>query len=63
MGTIENPITSHTTNLVPCWYIHQGEVQKEIKSDGALYDFAPTVLHLFNIEKPAVMTGNTLITE
>ncbi|MBQ7074043.1 hypothetical protein IJM86_03105 [bacterium] len=61
MGTVENPITSHTTNLVPCRYLSQGEVQSNIQETGALYDFAPTVLDLFGITKPEEMTGNSLI--
>jgi len=61
MGTLENPITSHTTNLVPCRYFSHGEVQNSLKDYGALYDFAPTVLDLFGIEKPEEMTGNSLI--
>jgi len=61
MGTVENPITSHTTNLVPCRYLSHGEVQNSLKDYGALYDFAPTVLDLFEIEKPEEMTGNSLI--
>jgi 2,3-bisphosphoglycerate-independent phosphoglycerate mutase len=33
MGTIDAPKTSHTTNPVPFWYIHQGEVQENIKTE------------------------------
>jgi 2,3-bisphosphoglycerate-independent phosphoglycerate mutase len=61
MGTPELPKTSHTTNPVPFWYIKAGEVQGNIKEKGALYDFAPTILALFGIEKPAEMTGESLI--
>jgi 2,3-bisphosphoglycerate-independent phosphoglycerate mutase len=61
MGTPELPKTSHTTNPVPFWYIKQGEVQENIREKGALYDFAPTVLALFDITKPAEMTGESLI--
>jgi 2,3-bisphosphoglycerate-independent phosphoglycerate mutase len=62
MGTPELPKTSHTTNPVPFRYIKKGEVQSTIKKVGALYDFAPTVLALFGIEKPVEMTGENLIT-
>jgi 2,3-bisphosphoglycerate-independent phosphoglycerate mutase len=61
MGTPELPKTSHTTNPVPFWYIKQWEVQENIREKGALYDFAPTVLALFGIEKPSEMTGESLI--
>jgi 2,3-bisphosphoglycerate-independent phosphoglycerate mutase len=61
MGTPELPKTSHTTNPVPFWYIKQGQVQENIKSTGALYDFAPTVLAEYGIEKPGEMTGESLI--
>jgi 2,3-bisphosphoglycerate-independent phosphoglycerate mutase len=61
MGTPEAPKTSHTTNPVPFWYIKQGVVQEAIREQGALYDFAPTVLALFGIEKPNEMTGKSLL--
>lgn len=61
MGTVENPITSHTTNPVPFWYIQEGKVQDSIKATGELQDFAPTVLALFGIETPKEMTGKNLI--
>jgi 2,3-bisphosphoglycerate-independent phosphoglycerate mutase len=61
MGTPELPKTSHTTNPVPFRYIHQGAVQENIKENGALYDFAPTVLALYGIQKPSEMTGENLI--
>lgn len=61
MGTPTMPKTSHTTNPVPFWYIKAGEVQENIKERGALYDFAPTVLALYGIEKPAEMTGESLL--
>jgi 2,3-bisphosphoglycerate-independent phosphoglycerate mutase len=61
MGTPALPKTSHTTNPVPFWYIKQGEVQENIKEKGALYDFAPTVLALYGLQKPEEMTGESLI--
>lgn len=52
------PNTSHTTNPVPVIL-----VDKELKhiDDGILADIAPTILKLMGIEKPAVMTRNSLI--
>lgn len=52
------PNTAHTTNPVPVIL-----VDKELKSihDGILADLAPTILALMGIEKPAVMTQNSLL--
>jgi len=33
MGSPESPKTAHTTNPVPFWYIKQGEVQNNIKTE------------------------------
>lgn len=53
-----SPNTAHTTNPVPVIL-----VDKELKTvkDGVLGDIAPTILELMGIEKPAVMTGNSLL--
>lgn len=52
--------TAHTTNLVP--FILVKEDSKDFAlSDGNLSDIAPTILNLMNIEKPAEMTGKSLI--
>ncbi len=52
------PNTAHTTNPVPIfvlddrnWTVH----------NGILSDVAPTILHLMGMEKPAEMTGSSLI--
>ena len=52
------PNTAHTTNPVPIILI-----DKELTSikDGVLGDIAPTVLKLIGIEKPEVMTQDSLI--
>lgn len=52
------PNTAHTTNLVPCILIDKdfNNIQ-----DGKLGDVAPTVLQLLNIDIPAEMTGNVLV--
>lgn len=52
--------TSHTTNEVP-FFVINGDKNIELKEDGALCDVAPTVLQLLDIEKPAEMTGSSLI--
>ena len=53
-----SPNTAHTTNPVPILLI-----DKELKKikNGVLADVAPTILSLMGIEKPEVMTGNSLL--
>ncbi len=51
------PVTSHTTNPVPC-IITKQDIQL---NDGILADIAPTMLELLNIERPVEMTGVSLI--
>ena len=55
------PKTSHTTNLVPLWYIHDWEPQDNIEKEWWLSDMAPTMLTLFGIDIPEEMTGHSLI--
>lgn len=52
--------TAHTTNEVP-FIVINADKGIELKSDGALCDVAPTILQLMGIEKPAEMTGQSLI--
>ena len=52
------PHTAHTTNVVP--FILASNKEHKLHS-GVLADIAPTMLELLNIEKPAVMTGSSLI--
>lgn len=52
--------TAHTTNEVPFLLIN-ADKNLELKEEGALCDVAPTILQLMGIEKPAEMTGNSLI--
>jgi 2,3-bisphosphoglycerate-independent phosphoglycerate mutase len=54
-----DPLTSHTTNLVPFLMIGEGNV--ELREEGRLSDIAPTMLELMNLEIPAEMTGKSLI--
>jgi len=53
-----SPNTAHTTNPVPIILI-----DKDLKTikDGILGDLAPTILKLIGIEKPDVMTQNSLL--
>ena len=50
--------TAHTSNLVPVWLFNAGD--REI-SDGILGDLAPSLLELMGLDKPAEMTGKSLI--
>ncbi len=52
-----NPVTSHTTNPVPCIITKEGI---EL-NDGKLADIAPTMLDLMNMPIPEEMTGVSLI--
>lgn len=56
------PHTAHTTNLVPVILI-EGGARRGIKAlaDGRLADLAPTLLELMGMEKPAEMTGQSLL--
>ncbi|MGM0902659.1 MAG: 2,3-bisphosphoglycerate-independent phosphoglycerate mutase [Bacillota bacterium] len=53
-----SPMTAHTTNPVPVIVTKPGV---ELREDGILGDLAPTMLELLQVEKPAEMTGNSLI--
>lgn len=52
------PNTAHTTNLVPFILIND---QQCTLHSGILADIAPTLLELLHIDKPALMTGTSLI--
>ena len=54
------PFTAHTTNVVPLIGIGLGD--KKLK-EGRLADLAPTMLELLGLEKPAEMTGESLLVE
>lgn len=54
-----NPHTAHTTNLVPFIITKKGI--KLRPGTGIFADIAPTILELAGIEKPAEMTGRSLI--
>ena len=52
----KKPVTSHTTNPVPCIITKEGI---ELKN-GKLADIAPTMLKLLDLEQPVEMTGEAL---
>lgn len=55
------PFTAHTTNPVPCVLVDDTRKNVKLRSDGRLSDLSPTLLDLMGVEKPAEMTGDTLI--
>lgn len=54
----KEPFTAHTTNPVPMIVIGEGDVKLK---DGKLCDLCPTMLDMMGLEKPAEMTGESLI--
>lgn len=54
-----HPQTAHTTNPVPFIVVEEGRQYR--LADGRLADVAPTILDLWQVPKPAAMTGNSLI--
>lgn len=53
------PMTAHTTNPVPFYYI--GPDTYRLREGGKLADVAPTILYLLSIQKPDEMTGESLL--
>ncbi len=54
------PHTAHTNNPVP-FILCDPNFKGKLRDDGALEDVAPTILELLGLEKPAEMTGRSLI--
>ncbi len=55
-----SPNTAHTTNLVDLIYVGNDKDQVNL-SNGILADVAPTLLALMGLEKPAEMSGHSLV--
>lgn len=54
------PHTAHTTNPVPCILAgYRGNLA--LRSGGVLADVAPTMVHILGLQKPAEMTGASLL--
>jgi len=53
--------TGHTDSDVPCVLVAPDLRNVALRDGGTLVDVAPTVLHLLGLEKPALMTGTSLI--
>lgn len=56
----KEPWTAHTTNPVPFLLIN-GPEGVSLREGGRLCDIAPTLLDLLELEKPAEMTGESLL--
>ncbi len=54
------PHTAHTTNPVQFIFVDPGHKSQPIR-DGILADLAPTIPELLKLEKPAAMTGQSLL--
>ena len=52
------PHTAHTLCLVPCMYVGRAAT---MTNGGSLQDIAPTLLAMLGLEKPAEMTGRSLV--
>ena len=55
-----SPHTAHTLNPVPCILVSKDINGRSLK-DGRLADVAPTLLEMMKVEKPALMTGVSII--
>lgn len=55
------PFTAHTTNLVPVIYVTNDGEDVTLREGGRLADLAPTLLDIIGLDKPAEMTGESLI--
>ncbi len=56
----KSPHTAHTTNLVPLLLTLDGVA---LEDGGTLADLVPTCLDLLGLEKPAAMSGRSLVTK
>ena len=54
------PYTAHTTNPVPFILVNYDK-DYTLKEGGCLADIAPTLIELMGMEKPAEMTGQSLL--
>jgi 2,3-bisphosphoglycerate-independent phosphoglycerate mutase len=55
------PLTSHTTNPVPFYFVVPQWPRAILRNDGILADIAPTMLQLLQIPQPPGMTGRSII--
>ncbi|MFC7136464.1 2,3-bisphosphoglycerate-independent phosphoglycerate mutase [Halobaculum litoreum] len=65
MGTPEDPHTAHTFAPVPFVSVTPAgdDGGMRVREGGSLVDIAPTLLSLVGVERPAAMTGESLLVE
>ena len=61
LDTAGHPFTAHTTNPVPLVLFGRDTSGYRLRKGGILADIAPTLLELMGLEKPAAMTGTSLL--
>jgi 2,3-bisphosphoglycerate-independent phosphoglycerate mutase len=54
------PWTAHTTNPVP-FILVNADPSYTLREGGALCDIVPTLIEMMGMEKPAEMTGKSLL--
>lgn len=54
------PMTAHSLNMVP-FIILDDSLDIKLRPEGRLADIAPTILDLWQVEKPGVMTGESMV--
>ena len=57
----KTPFTQHTTNPVPVILVSEEYKNARLASGGVLADLAPTLLDVMGLNKPAKMTGKSLL--
>ncbi|MGN1052045.1 MAG: 2,3-bisphosphoglycerate-independent phosphoglycerate mutase, partial [Candidatus Scatosoma sp.] len=57
----KTPFTQHTTNPVPVILVSEKYKNARLAQGGVLADLAPTLLDVMGLEKPAKMTGKSLL--
>ena len=56
-----SPHTAHTTYPVPLHVVGDAFTSRHLRSEGRLGDIAPTMLDMLGLERPAAMTGTSLL--
>ncbi|MEZ6244304.1 MAG: 2,3-bisphosphoglycerate-independent phosphoglycerate mutase, partial [Phycisphaerales bacterium] len=57
----DSPHTAHTTYDVPLFVVGQSVRGRKLREGGRLADIAPTALDMMGLERPAEMTGRSLL--
>ncbi len=61
LDAVGQPVTAHSTNPVPLVLFGRDTSGYRLRKGGILADIAPTLLELMGLEKPAAMTGTSLL--